>query len=113
MAIADGRGQSLSQQTGMLTAHITTPSVPVVIRLAVAALPGEGGNGFLTLDSKTLREQLNVDLMEELRARVLSHGELAESEHTGSVRLLDILQLAFCAARSSPFAGSRVVINAR
>lgn len=83
MTDSDGRGQnrgqSISQYTGMLTVHVMTPWAPVVIRLAIAVLPG--GVDLLILGSKTLRKQLNIDILGGLRAKVLGHGNLAESEH--------------------------------
>ena len=53
MSIVDGRKRNLMLQTGILKAHTMTPWAPVVIRLAVAILPG--GDATLILDSKTPR----------------------------------------------------------
>lgn len=69
MTVADGRGKTIFQQTGVLTAHLLTPWAPVVILLAVAVVPG--GDGVLILGSKARREQLNIDEMESLRAKAL------------------------------------------
>lgn len=35
----------------------------------------------MILGSKTFRDQLNIDVMEGLRAKALGHGKFAESEH--------------------------------
>lgn len=59
VTVADGRGQIISQKTGVLAAHIITPWLPVVIDQSVAVWLG-GDDG--------------------LRAKALGHGELSESE---------------------------------
>lgn len=52
--------------------------VPVVIRLALDVL--KEGFDVLILVSKTPLEQLNITIVEQLRAKAVSHVELAESE---------------------------------
>lgn len=53
-----------------------TPWAPVVIRLAVAVVPG--GDDVLILGSKTLRAQPNTDILRGLWAKAMVRGELAE-----------------------------------
>ena len=70
--IADGRSVSLTQQTCMLKVSALTPWGQVSVRLAVAVLPG--GDDVLILGSKTLREQLNINVMDGLMAKVMGPG---------------------------------------
>lgn len=42
MAVADGRGQKISQQTGVLTVHTIVPCVPVVIRFGCSCTASGG-----------------------------------------------------------------------
>ena len=56
----------------MFKVSVLTLWGPVDIRLAVAVLPG--GDDVLILGSKTLREQLNIDVMDGLKAKVLGPG---------------------------------------
>lgn len=55
-----------------------TPWAPVVIRLAVVVLPG--ADDALTLGSTTLREQLDIDVMEGLKNRALGEKQTTEVE---------------------------------
>lgn len=79
MTVADGQRAETFQQTGVLTAHVLTPWAPMVIRWTVAVLPG--GDDVMILNSKALREQLNIDIMEGLRAKPLIRDERADSGH--------------------------------
>lgn len=62
----------------MLTVDTVTPWAPMVVRLAVAVLRGNGD--VLILVSKTPQEYFLIDIMDELGAKGLGHGELAEPE---------------------------------
>lgn len=67
MTVTDGRGKSVSQQTGVLKAQILTPQAAVVVRLTIAVLVG--GDEVIILGSKTPREQPNIDLTEGLSCK--------------------------------------------
>lgn len=72
MTVADGRGQKVSELTGVLTVYLLTSWAPMVIPLAVAVL--SGGDNVLILGSKALREQLSIVILERLRVKALGHG---------------------------------------
>lgn len=61
-----------------LTVHTNTPWAPAVTRVTVAALPEDK---VLISDPKPPGGQLNNDVTEGLRTKVLSHHEVARTEH--------------------------------
>lgn len=79
MTVAGGRGQTIPQHMGVLTACIFTPWAAVMISLAPAVLPGVDDT--LILGAKKLWQQHTVDTVEGLRAKAMDHGEVEESEH--------------------------------
>lgn len=81
--MTDGRGVSNSYQTGLVAATVLTPWVSVVMRLSLAILPA-GVNDVLTFGTKTLREQLDIDIMQGLKAEVVGRASL-EAPVTGWV----------------------------
>lgn len=73
-------------------APVLTPWAPVVINLAMAVL--YGGDNVLNLGSRTLYEQLKIDVMEGLKPKASGSGVWNENDHvaiskvdtSGSVR---------------------------
>lgn len=67
--MADGRSTLLTQHTSLLTASALTPWLSVKAKLAMAVAVAvatlSGSNDVLNYGSKALREQLNVDVMDE------------------------------------------------
>lgn len=74
----NGRSPLLTQQTCLLTALVLTPWAPEGIKLAAAALPG--GDDVLIFGPRKLREKLNVDFMNELKARALGLQEVKKND---------------------------------
>lgn len=72
VAMADGWSTLLTQQTCLLTASVLTPWASVGIELAMAVLPDR--DDVLILEPRALREKLNIDVMEGLKARALGSG---------------------------------------
>ena len=72
IVLADGRAVPIEWQTCTLTATIMMPWVPVAIWLALAVMPGE--DDLLILGSRTLREKLIIDVMNQLRDTATASG---------------------------------------
>ena len=77
VALADGWVVLIEWKTCTLTATIMTPWVPIVVRLALAVMPGE--NDLLILGPKTLPETLDIDVMKQLRDTAAASGGGASS----------------------------------
>lgn len=81
LSVADGRGIPNSYQTGLLAETVLTSWVSVVMRLSVAILSA-GVNDVLTLGTRTLREQLDIGIMQGLKAKLVGRASL-EAPVTG------------------------------
>ena len=79
VVLADGRPVPIERQTFSLMAAIVTPWGPVSIRLALAVMPGE--DDLFSLAPKTLREELSIDVMEELRDTAAVSGAVRVSRN--------------------------------
>lgn len=67
--MADGRGVSIVQQTGLLTATILAPCASVVIRLSFVILPGV--DDVLILGATILMEQVNIGGVQGLTTKAI------------------------------------------
>lgn len=69
MIVVDNRGNNIPKKTGLPTAHIMMPSLPVAIHLALAVFPG--GDDVFILGSKRLPERLNIEKVDSRRGKAL------------------------------------------
>lgn len=85
VTMADRWSTLLTQQSCLIMASILRPWAPVNIKLTVAVLPNY--KNVLIFGPRWLREQLNIEVMKELKVKVLGPGIMETGEQVAAHRV--------------------------